>query len=52
MFRDHMGQNEVHKPRRTENTFFTMQNVSGTVKEFRFVPDVIAKDGNSFHCSV
>ena len=25
-----------------------MQTVSGTVTEFRFVPDVIAKDGNSF----
>ena len=43
-----MRQNEIHKPRRTENTFFIMQTVSGTVTEFRFVPDVIAKDGNSF----
>ena len=25
-----------------------MQTVSGTVTEFRFVLDVIAKDGNSF----
>ena len=25
-----------------------MQTVSGTVTEFRLVPDVIAKDGNSF----
>ena len=46
--RDHMRQNEIHKPRRTENTFFIMQTVSGTVTEFRFVPDLIAKDGNSF----
>ena len=25
-----------------------MQSVSGTVAEFQFVPDVIAKDGSSF----
>ena len=43
-----MRQNEIHKPRWTENTFFIMQTLSGTVTEFRFVPDVIAKDGNSF----
>ena len=48
IFRDHMRQNEIRKPRRTENTFFIMQTLSGTVTEFRFVPDVIAKDGNSF----
>ena len=48
IFRDHMRQNEIRKPMRIENTFFLMQTVSGTVTEFRFVPDVIAKDGNSF----
>ena len=43
-----MRQNETHKPRRTENMFFIMQTVAGTVTEFRLVPDVIAKDGKSF----
>ena len=44
IFRDHMRQNEIHKPRWTKNTFFIMQTVPGTVTEFNFVPDVIAKD--------
>ena len=40
------------KPAGTRNMCFfllgLMQTVSGTVTEFRFVLDVIAKDGNSF----
>ena len=44
IFRDHMQQNQKF----TSQGVFIMRTVLLTVTEFRFVPDVIAKDANSF----
>ena len=44
IFRDHMQQNQKF----TSQGVFIMRTVLLTVTEFRFVPDVIAKDVNSF----